>query len=143
MSLHSLESERNSILDRMQMSRTGFRHMLSDDEDEARQAVADMRHAPASASPHHPAYVATQARPRFPRSATMKLISRHPFACALAVAAVVIVGPRRIVRSAANGGSAVTALTLRNQANVDMISRLIALVGQQLAQRNRARRSMR
>lgn len=143
MSLHSLESERNSILDRMQMSRTGFRHMLSDDEDEVRHAAADLHHEPASASPHHPAYVQTRARPPFPRSATMKLLTRHPFACALAVAAVVVIGPRRLVRTAAKSSGMVTALTLRNQANVEMISRLIALVGQQLAQRNRTRHTPR
>jgi hypothetical protein len=143
MSLHSLESERNSILDRMQMSRTGFRHMLADDEDAPRHAADDLRHAPASASPLHPAYVQTQARRPFPRSATMKLITRHPFACALAVAAVVVIGPRRLVRTAAKSGGAVSALTLRNQANVEMISRLIALVGQQLAQRSRTSRTPR
>jgi hypothetical protein len=143
MSLHSLESERNSILDRMQMSRTGFRHMLSDDEDEMRHAVADLHHEPASASPHHPAYVQARAPRPFPRSATMKLLTRHPFACALAVAAVVVIGPRRLVRTAAKSSGMVSALTLRNQANVEMISRLIALVGQQLAQRNRTRRTPR
>jgi len=138
MSLHSLESERNSILDRMQMSRTGFRHMLSDDEDEVRHAAADLRQAPASASPLHPAYAQAQVRRGFPRSATMKLLTRHPFACALAVAAVVVIGPRRLVRTAVKSGGTVSALTLRNQANVEMISRLIALVGQQFAQRRRA-----
>jgi hypothetical protein len=143
MSLHSLESERNSILDRMQMSRTGFRHMLSDDEDEVHHAAADLRDVPASASPHHPAYVQTQARRTFPRSATMKLLTRHPFACALAVAAVVVIGPRRLVRTAVKSGGTVSALTLRNQANVEMISRLIALVGQQFAQRRRTPRAPR
>jgi predicted phage tail protein len=142
MSLHSLESERNSILDRMQMSRTGFRHMLSDDEDEMRHAVADLHHEPASVSPHHPAHAQARARP-FPRSVTMTLLTRHPFACALAVAAVVVIGPRRLVRAAAKSSGMVSALTLRNQANVDMISRLIALAGQQLAQRSRTRHTPR
>jgi hypothetical protein len=143
MSLHSLESERNSILERMQMSRSDYRHMLSDDEDEVRHAVANLHDEPASASPLHPAYVQTRARPPFPRSVTMKLLTRHPLACALAVAALVVIGPRRIVRTAVKSGGTVGALTLRNQANVDMISRLIALAGQQIAQRSRTRHTPR
>jgi hypothetical protein len=143
MSLHSLESERNAILNRMQMSRSGYRHMLGDDEDEMHAAAADLRTASPSGSPHHPAYVDSHVRHRFPRSATMKLLTRHPFACALAVAAVVVIGPRRIMRTALKSGPAVTALTLRNPANVDMISRVLALVGQQVAQRTRARHTQR
>jgi hypothetical protein len=139
MSLHSLESERNAILNRMQMSRSGYRHKLADDEDEMHYAADDLHAVSPSASPHHPAYVGSRARHRFPRSATMKLLTRHPFACALAVAAVVVIGPRRIMRTALKSSTAVTALTLRNQANVDMISRVLALVGQQVAQRSRAR----
>jgi hypothetical protein len=139
MSLHSLESERNAILNRMQMSRSGYRHMLADDEDEMHHAADDLHAASPSASPHHPAYVDARAHHRFPRSATMKLLTRHPFAFALAVAAIVVIGPRRIMRTALNSGTAVTALTLRNQANVDMIGRVLALVGQQVAQRSRAR----
>jgi hypothetical protein len=139
MSLQSLESERNAILNRMQMSRTGFRHKLADDEDEVHYAAEDLRTTSPSGSLHHPAYVAARGRHRFPRSATMKLITQHPFACALAVAAVVVIGPRRIMRTALNSGTAVTALTLRNQANVDMIGRVLALVGQQVAQRRQAR----
>jgi hypothetical protein len=139
MSLHSLESERNAILNRMQMSRSGYRHMLADDEDEMHHAADELRTASPSGSPHHPAHFDARARHRFPRSATMKLLTRHPFAFALAVAAIVVIGPRRIMRTALNSGTAVTALTLRNQANVDMIGRVLALVGQQVAQRSRAR----
>lgn len=145
MSLHSLESERNTILERMQMSRGGYRHMLADDDDDTqysgRQADA-ARHASPSASPLHPAYAQsrhTRARGSFPRSATMKLLTRHPLACAIAVAAVVVIGPRRLLRTALTSGTTVTALTLRNQANIDMIGRLIAMAGQ-YAQRSRSRR---
>jgi hypothetical protein len=137
MSLHSLESERNAILNRMQMSRTGFRHMLADDEDEMHAAAADLHATSPLTSQHHPAHI--DSRHRFPRSATMRLLTRHPFACALTVAAVVVIGPRRIMRTVVNKGSVLTALTLRNQANVDMIGRVLALVGQQVAQRSRVR----
>lgn len=52
----------------------------------------------------------------------------HPFLCAAAVAAVVAIGPRRVARSVVSGGTALTALTLRNRANVDVLGRLLTTV---------------
>lgn len=63
---------------------------------------------------------------------------QHPWMCAAAVAAVVAIGPRRLLRTAVTGGGALTALTLRNPSNIDALTRLINTVGAYL-QQNSAR----
>jgi hypothetical protein len=72
----------------------------------------------------------------------VRFVKEHPLLCATAVAAIVMIGPRRIAkvaRSAVSSGSAMTALTLRNQANVDLAGRLISQVVDYMQQRSRTR----
>lgn len=163
----SLEEERQSILERMQMSRETYRRMLSDQPD-----VLEHRRIGAARQPE-PLAVASEvghyrddrqlarfsaAQGGFPRSTAMRWAMRHPFMCAAAVAAVAAIGPRRILRTAAGSGAVVTALrtamggtdtghenrapqpglTLRNPSNIDLITRVLSLVAA-LAQRSTAR----
>jgi hypothetical protein len=140
MSLQSLESERDAILRRMQMSRDSYRHTLLGEEHAAHSRnVADVLDVSPVASVHHPAYVQTR-HDGFPRSMTMKLLTRHPVAIAAVAAALVIIGPRRLTRAAVTGSTALATLTLRNKANAAMVSRLIAMAGQYMQQRNQPRR---
>jgi hypothetical protein len=61
-----------------------------------------------------------------PGAAAVRWMTEHPFLCAAAVAAIIAIGPRRIMRTAVTGGTALSALTLRNQANLNMLTRLIS-----------------
>lgn len=151
---HGLEAERQAILDRMQMSREAYRRFLRDEPepqlalDPAHGGLPATSHA-AHAMPHYdPDYLAAGGQPvarfsgarnAFPRSAAMRWATEHPFLCAAAVAAMVMVGPGRIARTALKGGTAATALTLRNPQNMDMLSRVLTLVAN-YAQRTTLRR---
>jgi hypothetical protein len=59
----------------------------------------------------------------------MRVISDHPLLCALGVAAVVVIGPRRIAHTVTSSGALMGALSERNQLNIDMIGRLLSMVG--------------
>jgi hypothetical protein len=71
----------------------------------------------------------------------LRFVKDHPLLCVAAVAAVVAIGPKRVARGAAkvaSSGGALTALTLRNRANVEMLGNLITTVIDAV-QRNRMR----
>lgn len=118
MSGHSLEEERQAILDRMEVSRERYRRMLRNQPE-----VIANEHHPAG---HHAVYALPNDR--FPRSAAMRWVAQHPVLCAAAIAAVIVIGPGRIARTAMKGGSAATSLTLRNSPNIDTIGRLLTIV---------------
>ncbi|HEX7649532.1 MAG TPA: hypothetical protein VF450_19200 [Noviherbaspirillum sp.] len=118
MSGHSLEDERQAILDRMAVSRERYRRMLHNQP----EVIANAAHPVG----RHAVYALPDDR--FPRSAAMRWVAQHPVLCAAAIAAVVVIGPARIVRTAMKGGSAATSLTLRNSPNIDTIGRLISIV---------------
>jgi hypothetical protein len=136
----SLEAERQTILARMQANREQYRRMLMDNPDSGRRA----NHAGAHhATPAHLAAADTQSAytPSYAHSYSdfsdlrhnpaLRWVKEHPWLCVAAVAAVVAIGPRRIARTArsvAESGGALTALTLRNQQNVEMLGRLISTV---------------
>lgn len=118
MSNHSLEEERQAILQRMQASREHYRHMLRDQPE-------------VHANPHHPEgrhAVYAVDRNEFPRSKTMRWIAQHPFLCAAAVAALIVIGPGRIVRGAAKGGNAAPAFTARSHLNIDTLARIATAI---------------
>jgi hypothetical protein len=138
---HGLEAQRQAILERMQMSREAYRRFLRDEPELEVSVPHGGIHPPShTISPmqpdqsihgyqnSHPISRFSGARDTFPRSAAMRWITEHPFMCAAAVAAVVMIGPGRIARLAMKGGTAATALTLRNPSNVDNISRVLSLV---------------
>lgn len=140
---HSLEAERQAILDRMQMRRENYRRMLThgDDLDEAvgteeagaaQYAIPPSEgYTPAHQQVHHQTHhQAHRAAPtQFPRSMLMRTITEHPYLCALGVAAVVLIGPKRIARTALGAGSTVSALAAGNQSQGDMVGKLLALAG--------------
>lgn len=147
---HSLEAERQAILDRMQMRRESYRRMLTHGTDLDEPQLADT-HQPgthaagahavgehAASAPHaldpmpaqasHP--VQYPAAPsQFPRSTLMRTMTEHPYLCALGVAAVVLIGPKRIARTVLGTGSTVSALAAGNQSHVDIAGKLLALAG--------------
>jgi hypothetical protein len=139
---HGLEAERQAILERMQMSRDAYRRFLSDDPElqlngphgsdhTSHHAISHMDTPHGSAGHHGDRHQLTRfsgTRNAFPRSAAMRWATEHPFLCAAAVAAVVMIGPGRILRTAMKSGTAATALTLRNPSNVDLVSRVLTLV---------------
>lgn len=118
MSNHSLEEERQAILQRMRESREHYRHMLRDQP--------EMHVNPNHPQGRHAAYAVDSNE--FPRSKTMRWIAQHPFMCAGAIAAVIVIGPGRIVRSAAKGGNAATAFTARTHSNIDALARIITAI---------------
>lgn len=145
---HSLEAERQSILDRMQMRRETYRRMLTEGAD--LDQIADVRPvsdghaiAPAHTShlqhtlhTSHTAQTTHAYRPvrhpaptQFPRSTLMRTITEHPYLCALGVAAVVLIGPKRIARSVVGAGSTVSALAAGNQSNLDLVGKVLAMAG--------------
>jgi len=160
MSTTSLETERQAILDRMQKRRESYRRMLihgSDSIDQADQ-IADMQTThthPVGALPAHdeaamaqvhshaPQYASVR-RPvptSFPRSTLMRTVTEHPYLCALGVAAVVLIGPRRIARYAVSASTTVTALAAGNQSNTDMVGKLLAMAGAYVQGRSNDNRS--
>jgi len=123
MSIQSLESEREAILQRMHMSRNGYRHMLMEDSGADHDKPATHFAEEAYLGPDA---VMERQRPRgrFPRSMTMRLITRHPVACALAAATLAVLGPRRIMRIATRGSTKATRLALRNRDNIQLLGRV-------------------
>jgi hypothetical protein len=71
-----------------------------------------------------------------PVEAALGWAKEHPLLCAAAVGAVIAIGPRRVVRTLATSGGALTALTLRNPSNIDALARLISKVGAYLQQKS-------
>ncbi len=149
---HSLEHERQSILSRMQTSREQYRRMLMDDSDlHTHNQSLHGSHLNGSGSPGaaytggtagmHSAAGHEGAAPQYsnhyqsqsatPADMALAWAKQHPLLCAAAVAAVVAIGPRRLMRtvgSALASGGALTALTLRNPSNIDAITRLKSTV---------------
>jgi hypothetical protein len=111
---HSLEEERQAILTRMHATRENYRRLLSDEESD----VPGRQHT----------HVVNTAYKWVPSSGTIRLLAQHPILCAVAVTAVVAIGPRRLVRTVTDGGSKITNLTLRNQANIALLTRVITMV---------------
>jgi hypothetical protein len=139
--LSSLEAERQTILARMQANREQYRRMLMDNTDSSRHTeyqgghhaatptnLANADTEPAYSQSYMHSFSDYSALKRNPALLWMK---EHPWICVGAVAALVAIGPRRITRAArsvAASGTALTALTLRNQQNVQMLGRLISTV---------------
>lgn len=133
MSIRSLEAERHSILDRMRVRRETYRRMLTEGLDVEQAEMRQVGNPPATYT-YHP------VSSHFPRSTLMRVISEHPFLCALGVAVIVAaIGPRRIARTVASGGAAMGALTTRSQSNIDMIGRLLTLAGAYARGRRKSR----
>lgn len=148
MSGQSLEAERQAILDRMQVRRERYRRMLTDgtslDEAEvveARPIQYQTGHATTSfapgAAPHGMHYASSHGqrsvyRSDMPGSArhgpVIRTLMEHPFLCALGVAAVVAIGPKRILRTLTSGGTALSTFA-GNQSNVDLAGRLLTMAG--------------
>jgi hypothetical protein len=129
MSGPSLEEERKAILERMQMRRESYRRALTDGVDLERIPVE-----PGSSRTQlvHAQQVYPTQRPvptRFPRSTLMRVLIDHPFLCAVGVAALVAIGPRRIVKTVASGATAIGTLTANNQTNVDLLGKVLTMAG--------------
>jgi len=131
MSGPSLEEERKAILERMHMRRETYRRALNggaDLEQIPAEQVAATRALPGA----HAQYVYPTHRPvptRFPRSTLMRVLMDHPVLCAVGVAALVAIGPRRIVKTIATGATAVGTLTANNQTNVDLLGKVLTMAG--------------
>lgn len=125
------------------MRRESYRRALSDGVDLER-LPADQ--ASASRSLVHVQQVYPTQRPvptRFPRSALMRVLIEHPVLCAVGVAALVAIGPRRIVKTVASGATAVgtlTATTATSQSNVDLLGRVLTMAGAYMRSRTGDRR---
>jgi hypothetical protein len=151
--IDSLEAEREAILSRMKSNRERYRRMLMDNSDSHmhgsylhgdESASSNLHSSPSYASHYgqrsHSGHSFADYRDY--TTPAVRFVKEHPLLCAAAVAAVVVIGPRRIgraARSAVSSGSALTALTLRNQANVDLAGRLISQVVDYMQQRSRTR----
>ena len=78
------------------------------------------------------------ARSGFPRCAAVRWAMDHPLLCAAAVAVIVVIGPRKMVRAAMSNTARSATSTLRNPANIDLLTRLLTMVAD-VAQRNMSR----
>ena len=151
MSGQSLEAERQAILDRMQVRRERYRRMLTDGTslDGAELVEVHPSHhyqsghattslAPSSHdAPHGLHYAGLHGQRVAYRSdtpgsarhgAVIRTLMDHPFLCALGVAAIVAIGPRRIIRTLTRGGTALSTFA-GNPSNVDLAGRLLTMVG--------------
>jgi hypothetical protein len=145
-STHDLEAQRQTVLARMQAHREKYRRMLMDYPDtEVRGTYLPEQESHRQLQPRTESgygqyghYGHSFAGPTdFAHNPAVQWVKQHPLLCVAVVAAVVAIGPRRILKSAVAGGSALTALTLRNQSNVDTLGRVISTVAGYL-QRERA-----
>jgi hypothetical protein len=128
MSGPSLEEERKAILERMQMRRESYRRALNGGGDLDRLPAEPA--APRSLVHAQQVYPTTRPVPtRFPRSTLMRVLVDHPVLCAVGVAALVAIGPRRIVKTVASGATAVGTLTANNQTNVDLLGKVLTMAG--------------
>ncbi|RJF99084.1 hypothetical protein [Noviherbaspirillum saxi] len=134
MSVRTLEAERQAILERMRLRRENYRRMLTDGDELGQIPYGQEIQVDHSfAQSYTPALRPVPAHPEppdvFPRSTIMRVLKRHPVYCALGVAAIIAIGPKRIARTAMTSGATLTALTARNQSNTDLIGRLITMAG--------------
>lgn len=131
MSGPSLEEERKAILERMQMRRESYRRALNGGPD-LDQIPADPAAARALPPSGHVQHVYPTHRPvptRFPRSTLMRVLMDHPVLCAVGVAALVAIGPRRIIKTVATSATAIGTLTANNQTNVDLLGKVLTMAG--------------
>jgi hypothetical protein len=119
-SVSSLQMERDSILNRMQARRAGYRHMLQDGTDDIPEVheVGDTH-----------VYTYEQAPAERHANPVLQVIKEHPLLCALGVAAVFAIGPKRIGRTVMSGAALAGTLSARNNSNVDMLGRLLTMAG--------------
>lgn len=134
MSIETLEAERQAILERMRMRRENYRRMLTDGDELGEIPVGQAVHVDHSfAHSYTPAsrpVAAHQTVPDvFPRSTLVRTVMQHPVYIALGVAAILAIGPKRIMRTAVNSTAALTTLTGRNESNADLVGQLITLAG--------------
>jgi hypothetical protein len=145
MSGQSLEMERQAILDRMQIRRERYRRMLTDGADLDDAVIVDphpagpypaahsLAHGPLPGASSTGVYHRTghgSARSLTPRNPVMRALYEHPYLVALGVAAVVAIGPKRILRTVTTSGTALsTVMASNNQSNVDLAGRLLTMIG--------------
>jgi hypothetical protein len=140
MSVHSLEAERQAILDRMQARRERYRRMLVEGADlddavvvephavtghhrAARQAIT---HAPSGPTVYRTAPLSARHNP------VVQTLMEHPFLVAIGVATLVAIGPKRIVRGITSSGvtlGTIGTLAANTQSNADLAGRLLTMVG--------------
>lgn len=99
----SLEDEKKALLDRMHASRDTYRSKFS--------------HADKS--------IPSGTLHAYPRSHTFKFLTRHPYAAAVGLMAVLAIMPRGSLRRVAKGGAGVTAGLLGSQARTLMIRQVL------------------
>ena len=110
------------------MRRETYRRALNDGIDlERLTATPASGRSLAHAQQLHPMHRPVPTR--FPRSALMRALIDHPVLCALGVAAIVAIGPRRIVKTVTGSAATVGALTANNQSNVDLLGKVLAMAG--------------
>jgi hypothetical protein len=164
MNLEALEAERQAILSRMETSREHYRRMLMGESNDTTQSRASNGHAAADAAPNTSYYGHNsdgmyghgqsdaagldmnrlQDGAAIAADAAFAWVKQHPVLTAAAVAAIVAIGPRRIMKSLAAGGTALGAagaVALRNPQNIDLITRLFSTAAAGLQQRTNARSS--
>ncbi|HJV86005.1 MAG TPA: hypothetical protein VJ698_11075 [Noviherbaspirillum sp.] len=125
MSLSSLEAEKQAILERMHARRETYRRMLIEGTD---LDTANMKRIPPTMQ-GMTVYRHVDEPQHFPRSAVMRTVMDHPFLVALGVAAVVAIGPRRIMRVVSQGAAAAGTLSTPGDSTTDMIGKVLTLVG--------------
>jgi hypothetical protein len=136
MSRPSLEAERQNILHRMQMRREGYRRMLVNGGDLSSISDVEPLSENAVGNPHTGWPTARRAVATYrPASAhnsrgpLMRVLTEHPLLCALGVAAVVAIGPKRIARTVMSGGAAAGTMMTNNPSNIDLLGRILTMAG--------------
>ena len=116
-----LEEQRDALLARIHASRAAYRQQMHAVEAEA-AAPAPTMHELMDDTRTHP----------FPRSQTMRWLLGHPLVIAGDVAAVLVIGPRRIVNGVARVGPLVSSaaglvtMTLQDPAKMRVAARGVA-----------------
>lgn len=106
-------------------------------EDTHQESLAVASHLGHTHDPRQVTHLSA-ARRGFPRSVAVRWAMDHPLLCTAAVAVIVVIGPRKMVRAAMSNTARLAASTLRKPANIDLLTRLLIMVAD-VAQRNMSR----
>ena len=117
---HSLNDEKQALLERMQASRAAYRRMLSGQEEIEMSVTEEL---PANT---------------FPKSKTVRWIRDHPYLTLLGLTGVVLAtrrGPRQAARSLVTRGSHAATTFSRNQQAIRSAIGIAAMLARTIAQR--------
>lgn len=118
MNISSQEQDKQAILDRMRARRENYRRMLQDEEQHGQVPVSS-----AGLRDTHAFHAVSR------QQSMLQVLRQHPLLVLAGVGIVMAIGPKRVLRGLAGGGTALAALTANNQSNAGLLGRLLSVTG--------------